>query len=426
MKVESVLAPFMGYLGAKQSGDPQLAQSRLSEMTKALDSLRQVQQMKMDREMSKYDAYSKMAMGVRDIGYGKRAEAEARQIDATEARLRKATEQAVADGMMTPEYANMMLKNYEAETARDTYESAKQAGTIPAQQYQKTQEALLGGKTAEQALIQEKPRYTAEADIAKAQATTETAIPSAREQLLTDTAKRKQEEQNAIDQAGLNKSLTFSRYNTASGVSPDSYKQIYTEYRDAQNDYNSLNAEERGIQSILSRIQRGASSNDLMGLALNLGVSLPDTTGQDENTAKQTISSWATNALNDIQNRKKAINYVISSRGETMGIPSALLPKPDPVPNPNAIKNTISQKVWDALPIERQQALKRLYGETLQIVPETQTFSERNRAKPATQKQTTSTGNEIKSKPKTTTPTNKKTSSTKWSADDEEMMKRMP
>lgn len=424
-KVESLFAPLMGYLGAS---DPQQKQNQLQALNETMNSLRQMQQTRLEIATTPYDVQYKQSMGGYYNALGKKTGAEA---DKIQQELANAPElqrqlQFLGEKLGMPDIIKVLASGegstaVKGATDMRQFAEAEKAGTFGAEAYQKAQEANLGGQVAKQAIIQRLPEYETGAKVAESQATMGTAIPSAQEKLATDIAKRKQEEQTAMDQSELNKSLMFSRYNTSSGASPDSYKQIYTEYRDAQNDLDSLNAQERGINSILARIQGGASSNDLMGFASQLGVSLPNITGQDENTAKNTISSWATTALADIQNRKKAVNYIIGSRGQSIGVPKILLPKPEPDPTGKPLARiNISKATWDVLPIERQKELIKTYPAGVFLLDAngnktraTQSTANptaqpepakeqpiQQKAKPQTQPQPKKTGNDIKMKPK--------------------------
>ena len=388
MKVESVLAPFMGYLGAKQEGNPQLAQSRLSEMTKALDSLRQVQQVKLERARLPSDLQYQQAMGEQAIGYGKLKTAEAEQISRSNIKADELEKFLAEAKLTTPEQSKAMVEAYKAKIARDEYEASQQAGTIPAQQYQKTQEALYAGKTAETQLAEGVPLISAQAKGAEGRATIETAIPSAREGLLTDTAKRQTEEIEAKNKQAMIDADIFNKRKPSSSGLGDMMTAYQTEgmldrIQGRLGQFDSLKAR------LLDQRKKVAMGNMDSNVLASLGVNLMQSENEDPKIAQKealtAIDQLIQDVNNNIKNTEKQYNRL-------SGIPEEP-PKAEPV-KPFA---TFSKSRWDSFTPENKAQWIKMYGnDNIKLIPD----KKAGKATP--------TGNKIESKQETT-PTNKKT-----------------
>ena len=402
MKVESVLAPFMGYLGAKQEGNPQLAQSRLSEMTKALDSLRQVQQVKLERARLPYDLQYQQAMGEQAIGYGKLKTAEAdkiRQELANAPELQRQL-QVLGEKLGMPDIIQVLASGEGSTAIKGAtdirqFTEAEKAGTFGAEAGQKTQEALLGGMEAETQLAEGVPLISAQAKGAEGRATIATAEPLAQAKLREQTAQAGIQETDEDMQRRLNEALIQSRQNMglSSGVNLDALKGYSGIINQTTDNLGS-------VRNMISGLTKGASNNiDAFNLLESMNVSVPQITSKNDPQERQQL-------LDRLMQQEQRLARMLDIQGKTASKETGITPEffgvEQPKPTANAIKNKISQQVWDALPMERQEALRKQYGGTLQIVPDTQTFSDRNRAKPTTPKTQTNTGNVIKSKPKNT------------------------
>lgn len=387
LKVQSVIAPFMGYLGAKQAGNTQLAQQQLTQYTQALNSLRQLLDTKLDIAKLPSDIAYKEAMGKQAVGYGQRATAEANQINAEMLKADELSKFLQESGLTTEEQSKAIIEAYKAKQAKDTYLAEQQAGTTQAGAYQKAQESLYAGKTAEANLSQNIPISTAQAKSAENQGIINTAVPTAENKLRELRAKASQEEVNADMQRKLNESLIYSRENM--GKLGENVKTIQAYSNILNQTTDNLGAVNNMIRGLTSGSK---NNNQAFELLQAMGANVPQIGTDDNPKDKQALLDILMQQRNTLM-RQQITQANVASESTGLSPEFFGASKSTQLEKPSIY--SITQQTWNSIPESQRQALREKYGNNLRII--------NSQTKNSSKKQTqTSTGNYDKQKSEAT------------------------